>query len=243
MLQDVEHGDCGATARREGRLRKVSAHRWNASTPPGRMGRVHREIETRHGTGALDRTALGEHLQEQAASAACIGDNSLGLGFAQGSLHKMQVIAQHKPAIPLLHAVDCSRFWDIPVVGRVILLELFRRGLGVQTNQAAGRALDDLKHSVGGAVEPVGGGKQFADFGVSAANANLFGGMVQLADSESSRRPIRFAISSWRICRPVNLRFSRRARRLRSVAGIRGKASAIPRRSARAAVSFPLIPG
>jgi len=45
----------------------------------------------------------------------------------------------------------------------------------VQTNQAARRTLDHLKNAVGGAVEPVGVGKQFTDFGVSAVRAGFFG--------------------------------------------------------------------
>jgi hypothetical protein len=155
----------------------------------------------------------------------------------------MQVIAQHEPAIPLFHAVDGGRLRHIPVVGRVVFLEFVRRGLRMQADQAAGRALDDLKNAVGGAVEAVGSREQFADLGVPAGDARFFRWMIQLADSESSRRPIRFASSSRRICRLVNLRFPRSARRLRSVAGIRGTACAIPRRSARAAVNFPPIPG
>jgi len=153
------------------------------------------------------------------------------------------VIAQHKPAIPLLHSIDGRRLGDVPIVGRIILLELVGRRFGVQTNQAAGRTLDDLKHAVGGAVQPVGTCKQLPDLGVPTSDAHFFGGMVQLADSESSRSPIRLASSSRRICRPVSLRFSRKARRLRSVAGIRGNASAIPRKRAVAAVNFPPIPG
>ena len=105
------------------------AHRGNARAPPGRMGRIHGEIETRHGTRALHRAALGEHLQEQAAAAAGVGDDALGLGFAQGSLDEMQMIAQNEAAIPLLHPVDRGRFRHIPVVGRIILLELFGCGL------------------------------------------------------------------------------------------------------------------
>jgi hypothetical protein len=155
----------------------------------------------------------------------------------------MQVIAQHEPAIPLFQAVDGSRFRHIPVIARIILLKLVGRRLRMQADQAAGRALDDLKNAVGGAVEPVGSREQFADFGVSTRRTNFFRWMIQLADSESSRRPIRFASSSRRICRLVNLRFPRSARRLRRVAGIRGTACAIPRRSARAAVNFPPIPG
>ena len=155
----------------------------------------------------------------------------------------MQVIAQHEPAIPLFHAVDGDRFRNIPVIARIIVLKLVGRRLRMQADQAAGRALDDLKNAVGGAVEPVGGGKEFTDFGMPAVRTPFFCSIVQLADSESSRRPIRFASSSRRICRLVNLRFPRSARRLRRVAGIRGTACAIPRRSARAAVNFPPMPG
>jgi hypothetical protein len=48
----------------------------------------------------------------------------------------------------------------------------------VQANQAAGRTLDDLKHPVGGAIQAVGGRKQFPNFGMLASNAEFFGGMV-----------------------------------------------------------------
>ncbi len=243
VFQDVKHSDGGATAGREGRLLKVPAHRGYSGAPPGRMSRIHRKIETRHGTGALYRAAFREHLQEQSASAAGIGDDPLGFGFAQSSFDELQVVAQHKPAIPLLHSIDGGRLGNVPVVGWIILLELVRRRLRVQANQAAGCTLYDLKNAVGGAVEAVGCCKQLTDLGMPTILANFFRRMVQLADSESSRSPIRFASSSLRICRPVNLRFSRRARRLRSIAGIRGNASAIPRKRASPAVNFPPIPG
>jgi hypothetical protein len=243
VFQDMKHGDRGATSSGKGSLSKVSAHCGNAGAPPGCVGRIHRKIEAGHWAGTLYSAAFREHLQEQSTAAACVGDDPLGFGFAQGSFDELQVVAQHKPAIPLLHPIDGGRLGNVPVVEWIILRELGRRGLGVQTNQAAGRALDDLENAVGGAIEPVGGGKQFANFRVSTSDAQFFGGRVQLADSESSRSPIRFAISSRRICRPVSLRFSRSARRLRSMAGIRGNACAIPRKRASPAVNVPPIPG
>jgi hypothetical protein len=64
----------------------------------------------------------------------------------------MQVIAQYKPAIPLLHPVDRCGFRHIPVIGRIIPLEFVRCGLRMQADQATRGALDDLKNAVGGAV-------------------------------------------------------------------------------------------
>src|SRR6185369_9059950 len=90
MFQDVKHGDCRATSRREWRLRKRSAHCRNARPPPSRVSRIHREIETRYGTRALRRAAFDQHLQEQAAAAAGVRDNPLGLRFTESSLDEMQ---------------------------------------------------------------------------------------------------------------------------------------------------------
>ena len=102
MFQEVKHGDGGATARSEGRLRKRSAHGGNSRVPPRRVGRIQGKIEARHGTGSLDGAALGEHLQEESASAANVRDGSLGLGFAQRPLDEVHVIpAQDEAAIPL----------------------------------------------------------------------------------------------------------------------------------------------
>jgi len=75
-------------------------------------------------------------------------------------------------------------------------LQLFRSGLGMQPDQPAGGALDHLEHAVGGAVEAVRSRKQEPDYLMTARRARV---TSQFACSESSRRGIRFASSSFRI--------------------------------------------
>src|SRR5712675_1081806 len=106
------------------------------------------------------------------------------------------MVAQNEAAIALLHAIDGGRLGYIPIVGRIVPLQFFRRRLGMEADQAAGGALDHLEHTVGGAVETVRSRKQEPNHLMTTRRTAIAG---QFACSESSRRGIRFASSSFRI--------------------------------------------
>jgi len=72
------------------------------------------------------------------------------------------MIAQHESPVALFQARRRRRFRLIPIVVRIIFAQLDRRGLRIQTNQAAIRTLDNVKNFVGGSVQPIAGGEQDA---------------------------------------------------------------------------------
>jgi hypothetical protein len=81
----------------------------------------------------------------------------------------MKMIAHDEAAIELFQPVGGGGFGDEPIAGRVIIVELGGGGLGMETDQAAVAALDNLKNLGGGAIEPVGGGEENSDFGFAAS--------------------------------------------------------------------------
>jgi len=95
-------------------------------------------------------------LQEEAAAAAYVQNQSGLLGFPEGAFDEMEMVAQDEAAIPLFQAIGGVAFGDVPVAGRVVIVQFQRGRLGMEANEAAFAALDDLEDFRGGAVEAIG---------------------------------------------------------------------------------------
>jgi hypothetical protein len=78
------------------------------------------------------------------------------------------MIAHDEAAIELFEAVGGGGFGNKPIARRVVIAELGWSGLGMEPDEAAVAALDDLENFRGGAIEPVGSGEENADLGVAA---------------------------------------------------------------------------
>ena len=141
MLEDVEHRHGGAASGSEGRSGKRRADRGDSGAAPGDVGGVERKIEAGHAHVA----ALGEHLKKQAAAAADVENQALFFRFGERPLDEMEMIAQNEAAIPLLQTIGGVGFGNEPVVGRIIIAQLQRRGLRMEADQPAVAALDDVK--------------------------------------------------------------------------------------------------
>jgi len=85
-----------------------------------------------------------------------------------GALDKVEMVAHDEAAVGLLEAIGGGGFGDEPIITRVVIAELGRSGLGMEADEAATAALDDLENFRGGAVQAIGSGEQDADFGRAA---------------------------------------------------------------------------
>jgi len=103
------------------------------------------------------------------------------------------MIAQHEAAIALLQPVRRGGLGDEPVAWRIVFAQLDRGRLRKQADQPALGAFNDLEMLGGGAVQPVGGGKQRADLIVAARRT------IYVACSEISFSEMRCRRSSARI--------------------------------------------
>src|SRR5262249_8712221 len=109
---------------------------------------------------------FGEYLKKQPAAAADIEDHPGPRGrpalfqfrdLADGALDESQMVAQYEPAVPLLQAVGGGGLRSVPIVGGGILVQLPRRWLWREPDQAAVGALRYLKQLVRGPVEAIRG--------------------------------------------------------------------------------------
>ncbi len=238
MLEHMEHGDGGTSARRKRGTRKRRANGRDAGAPPSHAGRIERKVKADH----VRLPSFGQHLEKEATAAAHIDHDSLGFRLAQRALHEAKMIAQHDAAVPLLQAIGGGPLGGEPVLARVVITEFEWRGLRKEPDQPALAALDDEKGLLSGGVQPVTGGKQRAGFGFAAGPAGVAGRARQIACSEISRSRIRCRNRSWRICRGLRRCFDWNARLLRSMEGIIGNAQTVPHSNAVAACSFPIGP-
>lgn len=89
----------------------------------------------------------------------------------------MEVIAHDEAAITLFQAIRSGGFGNEPVAGRIVIAKLERGWLGIESNQAAVAAFDNLKDLVGGVIETIGGGEEHALVDGAAGGARVgFGG-------------------------------------------------------------------
>jgi hypothetical protein len=128
------------------------------------VGRFEREIQADHGPAET----LLEHLEKQAAAATDVQNGSDFLGFMNGALDKVELVAEDEAAVGLLQAVGGGAFGDEPIIARVVIAELGRSGLGMEADETALTALNDLENFGSGAIQPVRGGEQDADGGRAA---------------------------------------------------------------------------
>jgi hypothetical protein len=108
--------------------------------------------------------------------------------IAESAFDETQMIAQNKAAIPLLQAVGRGGFRNEPVIGRIIIAQLQRRGLGMKPDQAAFAAFDDLERFCGGVIQAISGRKERASLGTAAGRTLV---PIQLDCSEISWSEIR----------------------------------------------------
>ena len=128
------------------------------------MGRFEREIQADHGRAET----LLEHLEKEATAATDVQNDSGFPGFMDGALDKVEMVAHDEAAVGLLEAVGGGGFGDEPIIARVVIAELGRSGLGMEADEAATAALDDLENFRGGAIQAIGSGEQDTDLGVAA---------------------------------------------------------------------------
>jgi hypothetical protein len=233
MLQHVIHRNHRAALIRQRRAGKRRANRRHAPAAPRGMRGIEREVEARN----ANFPALGKHLQKQAAAAADVEHQTLFFGFGERPLGETQMIAQNETAIPLFQPIGRAGFRREPVIRRIVLAQLNRRGLWIEPDQAAVAALHDLKRFSGSPVEAVRGRKQPPGFRQPARRARR-----QADCSDSSLSVILWRSNSFRISPGLNLCLGRKARRLRSMEGISGIAASVPRATAVAALSLPIGP-
>ena len=171
VLDDMEHRDRGAGTGREGRTGERGADGRYSGSAPSHIRGVERKIQTRDGNLA----ALAEHLQKQSAAAADIENQALFLRIGESAFDEPQMIAQNESAIPLFETIRRSRFGDVPVIWRIIIAQLKRRWLGMQANQPAVSALDNLEKFCCGAIKPVGRRKKRAPVRAAAGGTIIPG--------------------------------------------------------------------
>ena len=85
----------------------------------------------------------------------------------------MEMIAQDEAAIALFEAIRCGGFGNEPVARWVIVPQFERRWLGIEPNQAAVAAFDNLEDFVGGVIEAISGGEENAFFEGAAGGTGL----------------------------------------------------------------------
>lgn len=187
MFEHVKHGDGGAAGGGNGGSRERCTEGRHAGAAPRHVGRLKRKIEADDGhpcaafgtrPGARAGThpgALPQHLEEQSAAAPDVQDQTFFFRLPDGALDEAEVIAQHEAAVGLLQPARRGGFRDEPIIRRIVVPQLQRRRLRVQTDKAAVAALDDLENFAGGAIETVGGGEQDARGFVAAGGAEVDG--------------------------------------------------------------------
>jgi hypothetical protein len=85
----------------------------------------------------------------------------------------MNMVPQNEAAIHLLEAGHGIRLSDIPVVLRVVITQFRRVRPREETDQFAGRAFDNLKLRLSGAIEPVGSLKENTGATISASRTGI----------------------------------------------------------------------
>jgi bifunctional DNA-binding transcriptional regulator/antitoxin component of YhaV-PrlF toxin-antitoxin module len=73
----------------------------------------------------------------------------------QRALDEPDMVAQNGAAIDLFELLRRSRVRNVPIIGRIVIPKLERRGLGIQANQAALLAFDDVEYLIGRAIETI----------------------------------------------------------------------------------------
>jgi hypothetical protein len=194
MFEDVKHGHGGATGGRERSSGQRRADGWNSGPAPGYVSGIERKIEA----DDVFCSAFGEHLKEEAASAADVEHQARFFRFAQGALHETKMVAQDEAAVNLLENVGGVGVRGVPVTGRIIIAQLQRMRLRIEPDEAAVAAFDDAENFVRRSVEAVGAGKKQAGIAMAAGGARVrsgdgtrCSGLNYVAFSDSSRRGIR----------------------------------------------------
>ena len=241
MFEDVKHGHGRATGGRQGSLGEGRADGRDARASPGYVRCVERKIEADH---VLD-AALGQHLEEQTAAAANVEHQARFLGFAQRALDEVKMIPEHEAPVYLFKSSRGIGIGGVPIIGRIVIVQLQWRRLRIEADQAAVTAFYDAENLVGGSIQAVCAGKQQARFAIPAGRTRVRSGdsgTGYVDCSESSLSGIRNRSSRRRICFGLKRCLERNCRRLRIIEGIIGNADRVPFNSAVAAVSLPLEP-
>jgi hypothetical protein len=71
----------------------------------------------------------------------------------------MKMIAQHESPVDLFQVGGRIGIGRIPVIPRIVIVQLQRMRLRIQTDQPAVAALDDAENLVGGSVQAVRAGE------------------------------------------------------------------------------------
>jgi hypothetical protein len=190
MFEDMKHRDGCTTGGSQRRPGKCRADGGDTGAAPGYIGGVERKIEA---DDAFCST-LGEHLKEETATAADVEDEAGFFRFAQRAFDEAEMVAEDEAAINLFQAGGSVGVRGVPISGRIVIAQLQRMRLRIETDEAAMAAFDNAENFVRRPVEAVRAGEQQARFAMSAGGARIgsgdgAGSYVDISDS--SRRGIR----------------------------------------------------
>ena len=122
MLQHMEHGNGRTASGRYWRCPQFPCNCWHALPLPGQPGSLFGDIQTQHLTAPLP-----QHAEKQPATTAHIQEWPGRAGFAEGAPDEVQVVAQHQPPVPLLHAAGRVFGGVKPVTLRIVQIKFFWR--------------------------------------------------------------------------------------------------------------------
>jgi hypothetical protein len=86
------------------------------------------------------------------------------------------MVAEDEAAVNLLQTVGGVGVRGVPVTGRIVIAQLQRMRLRIETDEATVAAFDDAEDFVGGSVEAVGAGKKQAGIAMAAGRAGVGSG-------------------------------------------------------------------